>query len=108
MCESQRKGSECTTLAFQQLKEQHSTLSSFNMLFQLQYDINTKGITNVHGRFETHAREQDVHATTLQNHIEVIQSHVGILNAQETDIGLHLEALINHRDALRENGKDIS
>ena len=88
-----------------QLKEQHSTLSSFKTLLQSQYDINTKGLTDVHKRFESHAREQDVHATALQNHMEVIQSHVGILNAQKQDMGEHSEALINHRDVLRENVK---
>jgi chromosome segregation ATPase len=40
--------------------------------------------------------------------MEVLQSHVGMLGAQEADIGLHSEALINHRDALRENGQQIS
>jgi chromosome segregation ATPase len=102
----QQQNMELETQA-RQLKEQHSTLSSFKTLLQSQYDINTKGIADVHKRFEGHAREQDVHATALQNHMEVLQSHVGILNAQEADMGLHSDALINHRDALRENGKQI-
>jgi len=103
----QQQNMELETQA-RQLKEQHSTLSSFKTLLQSQYDINTKGIADVHKRFEGHAREQDVHATALQNHMEVLQSHVGMLSAQEADIGLHSEALINHRDALRENGQQIS
>jgi chromosome segregation ATPase len=103
----QQQNMELETQA-RQLKEQHSTLSSFKTLLQSQYDINTKGIANIHQRFEGHAREQDVHATALQNHMEVLQSHVGMLNAQEADMGLHSDALINHRDALRENGKQIS
>ena len=89
----QQQNMELETQA-RQLKEQHSTLSSFKTILQSQYDINTKGLTDVHKRFETHAREQEVHATALQNHMEVIQSHVGILNAQDADIGLHSEALI--------------
>jgi predicted nucleic acid-binding Zn-ribbon protein len=103
----QQQNMELETQA-RQLKEQHSTLSSFKTILQSQYDVNTKGLADVHKRFETHAREQGVHATALQNHMEVIQSHVGILNAQDADIGLHSEALINHRDALRGNAKDIS
>jgi chromosome segregation ATPase len=103
----QQQNMELETQA-RQLKEQHSTLSSFKTLLQSQYDINTKGIANIHQRFEGHAREQDVHATALQNHMEVLQSHVGMLNAQEADMGLHSDALINHRDALRENGRHIS
>ena len=103
----QQQNMELETQA-RQLKEQHSTLSSFKTLLQSHYDINTKGIADVHKRFESHSREQDVHATALQNHMDVLQSHVGILNAQEVDMGKHSDALINHRDALRENGKQIS
>jgi chromosome segregation ATPase len=90
-----------------QLKEQHSTLSSFKTLLQSQYDINANGISDMHKRVQSHAKEQDVHATALHNHMEVLNSHVGLLNAQDKSLGVHSEALANHRDKIQANCDDI-
>lgn len=80
----------------QKLKEQQSSLSSFQTLLRMQ--------TKSHG---DHKREQGVHALALENHMNVLNKHVGMLKDVGSDMELHSEALGDHREHITQHAHHI-
>jgi septal ring factor EnvC (AmiA/AmiB activator) len=86
------------------LKAQQNTLSSFKTL------LNSKlkdGLNTTNSKLEYHAKEQNIHAVALENHMNVLNQHVGTLDSHGTKLEMHSTALVDHRDHIKKANRTL-